>query len=154
MENEVWRPSVDELMDHMFEIEPLDRDGFLKVRETLTRMGILSVKDGEKTLTQVCHVLKKRDRYFICHFKHLFLLDGKFTRTDYADIDDARLFKVVQLLSGWNLIEPISTLETDFGAHITVVPFREKDDYILKCNYKIGKVVTNGNETTAEDSHD
>lgn len=129
----------DEILDDMIEIHELDKDAFLKVRETLTRIGFVKQHPGDdkKTLTQQCHVLHSRGRYFICHFKQLFLLDGKEQTTIYTDRDEDALFKTVNLLESWGLVEPLEEIEK-VNAHIQTIPYGAKSDYILKSNYTIG----------------
>ena len=111
-------------------------DDFLKVRETLTRIGVASRKD--KILYQSCHILHKQGRYYIVHFKELFALDGKDTNLSENDI--ARRNTIVKLLSDWGLVnmkgtpEPIAPL-----SQIKIISFKEKNDWILETKYNIGK---------------
>lgn len=131
----------EEILDDMIEVGPLDKDQFLKVKETLTRIGVkYEPKDsGKPRLTQQCHVLHSAGRYFICHFKQLFLLDGKAEATNYTDRDEDILFKTVNLLEDWGLVKPLDEVER-VGVHVSVVPYSSKQDYELKSNYKLGKV--------------
>jgi hypothetical protein len=117
-------------------------DDFLKVKETLTRIGISSKKD--KILYQSCHILHKQGQYAIVHFKELFKLDGK--TTDLSDKDLARRNSIAKLLGEWGLI---SVLEKDFQnwtpenfapiQEIKILPFKEKNDWELVAKYNIGK---------------
>lgn len=122
------------------EIElPSDED-FLKVRETLTRIGVESPKS--KTLFQSCHILHKKGRYAIMHFKELFLMDGK--HSDLCDNDLHRRNTIVNLLREWKLVKVCDA--DDFAgedrapmSQIKIIPFRDKDDWTLEAKYNIGK---------------
>jgi len=114
-------------------------DDFLKIRETLSRIGVASKKD--RTLYQSCHILHKQGKYYIVHFKQLFLLDGK--KSDFSDEDRARLHTIVNLLAEWNLLglvdpkkssDPVASL-----SQIKVLSHKEKNDWILVTKYNIGK---------------
>lgn len=124
-----WSP------DSMLEVTIKQPDDFLKIRETLTRIGVASRKD--KTLFQSCHILHKQGKYFIVHFKELFALDGKDTNLTENDI--ARRNTIVKLLGDWGLItmketpEPIAPL-----SQIKVISFKEKDEWTLETKYNIG----------------
>lgn len=128
-----------ELVDDFFEIKELDQDQFLKVKETLTRIGISSKKkiDNKPILYQSCHVLHKRGRYYIVHFKQLFQLDGRMEVTDFSDEDYDRTEFVVCLLEEWGLIESLVELEKP-NVKITVIPYREKRNWNLQSKYTIG----------------
>jgi hypothetical protein len=118
-------------------------DDFLKVRETLTRIGVASRKD--KTLYQSCHILHKQGRYFIVHFKELFALDGKVA--DLTDNDLQRRNTIAKLLVDWGLIEiNNSHLFTDYAplSQIKVISHKEKDDWKLETKYNIGKKKLSG----------
>ena len=125
-----WTPS------NMLEITLNEPDDFLKVRETLTRIGVASRKD--KKLFQSCHILHKQGRYFIVHFKELFLLDGKKSNLEENDIE--RRNTIATLLSDWGLVtmkgtpEPIAPL-----SQIKIISFKEKDEWMLETKYNIGK---------------
>ena len=103
-----------DVTDKFIEIDAVDSDTFLKIKETLTRLGIASRKTGEKpTLWQSCHILHKRGKYYIVHFKQMFLLDGKFERTEISQDDLDRVTAVANLLQQWALIKakkPLSTV--------------------------------------------
>lgn len=117
-------------------------EDFLKVKETLTRIGVASKKDN--TLTQSCHILHKRGKYSIIHFKELFLLDGKSDKTIFNETDKARRTKIAELLDEWGLVEIVddSLLESSpeiSMAQIKVVPYKEKGDWKLVAKYNIGR---------------
>jgi hypothetical protein len=121
------------------EISLDQEDDFLKVKETLTRMGVSSRKD--KILYQSCHILHKQGRYAIVHFKELFSLDGK--SSSISDNDIARRNRIAKLLEEWSLVK---ILDTDIGEdeyaplhQIKIISFKEKDDWKLVSKYNIGK---------------
>lgn len=122
--------------DDMLEVALNEPDDFLKVRETLSRIGVASRK--ERKLYQSCHILHKQGRYYIVHFKELFALDGKHTNLSENDI--ARRNTIVNLLNDWGLIgvenraEPAAPL-----SQIKVLSFREKSEWTLETKYNIGK---------------
>ena len=93
-----------EIIETLFEVDPLSKDQFLKVKETLTRVGIASRKTQPPTLWQTCHVLHKQGKYYICHFKQLFQLDGRIDVTDFTDEDYSRAEFIVRLLEDWGLV--------------------------------------------------
>mgnify|MGYP001473711221 FL=1 len=128
----------DTLIEAMVEVKLNEPDDFLKVRETLTRIGIASRK--EKTLFQSCHILHKQGKYYIVHFKELFALDGK--TTNFTENDTARRNSIANLLSEWELI---SLVDSDKSAEPTVplsqlkiLSFKEKDEWDLTPKYNIG----------------
>jgi|TARA_Y100000389_G_C17324518_1_gene444836 hypothetical protein len=126
-----WTPAS------MLEITLNEPDDFLKVRETLTRIGVASRKD--KKLFQSCHILHKQGRYFIVHFKELFLLDGK--KSNLEENDLARRNTIAQLMSDWGLISIDSGLKVDSLApmrQIKIIPYKEKNDWELCPKYNIG----------------
>lgn len=126
-----WTPSS------MLEIILDEPDDFLKVRETLTRIGVASRKD--KKLYQSCHILHKQGRYFIVHFKELFLLDGKKANLEINDIE--RRNTIAILLSDWGLIKlanPKAGYETAPLRQIKIIPYREKNEWELCPKYNIG----------------
>ena len=121
----------------MLEITLNEPDDFLKVRETLTRIGVASRK--EKRLFQSCHILHKQGRYFIVHFKELFLLDGKKANLEGTDL--ARRNTIAQLMSDWGLIEIQKNDDVNGQAplrQIKIIPFREKSEWELCPKYNIG----------------
>ena len=131
MENNiVWK------QEQMFEVLLKEPDDFLKIRETLSRIGVASRK--ERKLYQSCHILHKQGKYYIVHFKELFALDGKDTNLSENDI--ARRNTIVKLLSDWGLVtmkgtpEPIAPL-----SQIKIIAFKEKNEWMLETKYNIGK---------------
>ena len=120
----------------MLEVTLNEADDFLKVRETLSRIGVASRK--ERKLYQSCHILHKQCRYFIVHFKELFALDGKPTNISINDLE--RRNTIAGLLEDWDLVEIIgNSAERAPLSQIKVLSFREKDDLILETKYNIGK---------------
>ena len=130
--------TVNDVLCGLVEITFPKDDNFLKVKETLTRIGILN-REGNK-IYQSCHILQKRGRYFIVHFKELFKLDGKETTLDDEDI--ARRNTIINLLEEWNLIKKVSTEELSPIAtmdKIKIISYAEKEKYELVEKYRIGK---------------
>ena len=126
-----WTP------DDMLEVTLNEPDDFLKIRETLTRIGVASRKDNK--LFQSCHILHKQGRYFIVHFKELFLLDGK--KSNLEENDVARRNTIAQLMSDWGLITIENTKQLDPLApmrQIKIIPFKEKEKWELCPKYNIG----------------
>ena len=122
----------------MVEVVLSEPDDFLKVRETLTRIGVASRK--EKKIYQSCHILHKQGKYYIVHFKELFALDGKKTNLSLNDVQ--RRNRIVQLLSDWGLISVVSADQiADLAPlnQIKVLSFKEKDDWTLESKYNIGR---------------
>ena len=123
--------------DSMIEVGLREPDDFLKVRETLTRIGVASRK--EKKLFQSCHILHKQGRYFIVHFKELFLLDGK--KANLEDTDLARRNTIATLMSDWGLVDIQDTTSAKPLAplrQIKIIPFKEKNQWELCPKYNIG----------------
>ena len=137
----VIEPTVDWSSEKMVEVSLSEPDDFLKVRETLTRIGVASHK--EKKLYQSCHILHNQGRYFIVHFKELFALDGK--RANLTINDVQRRNRISQLLADWGLI---SILNVDQIADIAplnqikVLSYKDKGDWILETKYNIGRKKT------------
>lgn len=121
------------------EIKLKNADDFLKVKETLTRIGVLSVKNN--TLYQSCHILHKRGRYVILHFKELFVLDGK--NADLTEEDYIRRDTIANLLDEWGLIKIVdkSTLNDLDLKQLKIVPFKEKNKWKLETKYSIGRKI-------------
>jgi len=122
----------------MVEISLAEPDDFLKVRETLTRIGVASRK--EKKIYQSCHILHKQGRYYIVHFKELFALDGKHTNLSLNDVQ--RRNRIIQLLSDWGLITVVEAEKiTDVAPlnQIKVLAFKEKEEWTLESKYNIGR---------------
>jgi len=127
-----------DLLDELVEVRLQSEDDFLKVRETLSRIGVASRKD--KVVYQSCHILHKRGRYYIVHFKELFLLDGK--PSNFTDEDKSRRNTIANLMAEWGLVqlidpkktkEPVSPL-----SQIKILSFKEKDEWTLEVKYNIG----------------
>ena len=122
--------------DQMLEIGLKEPDDFLKVRETLSRIGVASRK--EKKLYQSCHILHKQGRYFIVHFKELFALDGK--NTNLTENDISRRNTITKLLLDWGLVNIIGEIgEVAPLSQIKVLSYAEKNDWALETKYNIGK---------------
>ena len=120
------------------EVTLVQPDDFLKVRETLTRIGVASRKD--KVLYQSCHILHKQSRYYIVHFKELFALDGK--QADITDNDLERRNTIAKLLSDWGLVKFVDNTKFNTLAplsQIKVIPFKDKQEWDLQTKYNIGK---------------
>ena len=126
-------------IEDLLEVTLKDEDDFLKVKETLTRIGVASRKD--KTLYQSCHILHKRGKYYIVHFKELFALDGK--NTDFEDNDLGRRNTIARLLEEWGLIEIVREEQVEAPlaplSQIKIISYREKDEWELTARYNIGK---------------
>lgn len=127
------------IVDTLLEVKLGEEDDFLKVRETLTRIGVASRKD--KTLYQSCHILHKQGRFYIVHFKEMFALDGK--PTNFDDEDRGRRNTIAKLLEDWGLLKivdparmanPRATMN-----QIKIIPHKEKNDWTLITKYAIGK---------------
>ena len=134
----VAEPEYNWTPDKMVEVSLAEPDDFLKVRETLTRIGVASRK--EKKLYQSCHILHKQGKYYIVHFKELFALDGKKANLSLNDIQ--RRNRIIQLLSDWGLvtlIQPDSVLDIAPLNQIKVIAYKEKQEWILETKYNIGK---------------
>ena len=124
--------------DNMIEVNLKEPDDFLKVRETLTRIGVASRK--ERKLYQSCHILHKKGQYYIVHFKELFALDGK--KANLSDNDVQRRNRRIKLLSDWGLVEIVQETEIKEVAplsQIKVIAFKEKGEWTLESKYNIGK---------------
>lgn len=136
--NQTAGPQVDWSQDQMVEIRLNEPDDFLKVRETLTRIGVASRK--EKKLYQSCHILHKQGKYFIVHFKELFALDGKYANLTINDVQ--RRNRITKLLADWGLIAIVnedSILDIAPLNQIKVLSYKDKQEWILEQKYNIGK---------------
>ena len=134
----ITEPEVNWSADQMIEVSLNEPDDFLKVRETLTRIGVASRK--EKKIYQSCHILHKQGRYYIVHFKELFALDGK--RANLTQNDIQRRNRIIQLLCDWGLVTVINIEKvTDIAPlnQIKVLAYKEKGDWVLETKYNIGK---------------
>ena len=124
--------------DDMIEVNLKEPDDFLKVRETLTRIGVASRK--EKKLYQSCHILHKKGQYYIVHFKELFALDGK--KANLSENDVQRRNRIIKLLSDWGLVQIVKEDTIKDAAplsQIKVISYKEKSEWILESKYNIGK---------------
>lgn len=136
---------IDWTPDDMVEVLLREPDDFLRVKETLTRIGISS-KKNRNTLFQSCHILHKQGRYFILHFKELFLLDGRYSTLNEEDI--ARRNTIIQLLSDWGLLEIVNEHNIEIKIdlrYIKILAFREKQNWTLIPKYTIGNVKKENN---------
>ena len=130
MELENWT------QEQMLEVTLNEPDDFLKVRETLSRIGVASRR--EKKLYQSCHILHKQGKYYIVHYKELFALDGK--KTNLSENDIARRNTISNLLSDWGLIKIVGNIDdTAPLSQIKILPYKEKNEWILETKYNIGK---------------
>ena len=139
-----WSP------DDMLEVTIKQPDDFLKVRETLTRIGVASRKD--KTLFQSCHILHKQGKYYIVHFKELFALDDK--KATLTENDIQRRNTIAVLLADWSLISIVKKEAAENKAplsQIKVLPFKEKKEWILSAKYNIGKKVDEKKEAVSKE---
>ena len=136
-----WSP------EQMVEVLLNEPDDFLKVRETLTRIGVASRK--EKKLYQSCHILHKQGRYFIVHFKELFALDGKHANLTVNDVQ--RRNRIAKLLADWgliNVVSPDAVVDIAPLNQIKVLAYKDKSDWILEQKYNIGKKTKPQEEAT------
>ena len=128
--------SINWSQEKMLEVSLKEPDDFLKIRETLSRIGVASRK--ERKLYQSCHILHKQGRYFIVHFKELFALDGK--ETNLSENDISRRNTIAKLLSDWGLVEIMGEAEPVAPlSQIKILSYREKDEWTLETKYNIGK---------------
>ena len=133
----VQQPEIQWLPEKMVEVTLNEPDDFLKVRETLTRIGVASRK--EKKIYQSCHILHKQGRYFLVHFKELFALDGKHANLTINDVQ--RRNRIAQLLADWGLVGVVDAIRIQDIAplnQIKVLSFKDKGDWILETKYNIG----------------
>ena len=127
------------LIETLLEVTIAEEEDFLKIKETLTRIGVASRKD--KKLYQSCHILHKQGKYYIVHFKELFALDGK--PSNFSDDDKGRRNTIATLLEEWGLIKIVNKSQSDNPKtpmnQIKVLPYKEKDDWELVTKYNIGR---------------
>ena len=131
-----WTP------ESMLEVSLSEPDDFLKIKETLTRIGVASKRDAQ-TLFRSCHILHKQGRYFIVHFKELFMLDGK--PSNFSEDDLARRNTIAILLSDWGLLDVLSeekAAERTSLRNIKIISHRDKNNWVLEAKYSIGNVKT------------
>ena len=127
------------LIDSLVEVKIAEEEDFLKIKETLTRIGVASRKDNK--LYQSCHILHKQSKYYIVHFKELFYLDGK--PTDFTDEDKGRRNTIATLLEEWGLVKVVE-VERIKGpkapmSQIKIIPHKDKGNWILEAKYSIGR---------------
>ena len=125
-------------IESLIEVTLKEPDDFLKVKETLTRIGVASKKSN--TLFQSCHILHKQGKYYIVHFKELFALDGK--QTDLNEDDISRRNTIAKLLAEWDLVSVVNETQVDPAdsmSSIKVIPFNQKSEWELVAKYNIGK---------------
>lgn len=134
-------PHVAAVIHDCVEVTLPSPDDFLKVKETLTRIGVASRRD--KTLYQSCHILHKQGRYYIVHFKELFLLDGKAQQTQFDDLDKARRNTIANMLAEWGLVVLVDAAKSAAPvtpiSQVTIIPYRDKPTWTLVPKYEIGK---------------
>jgi hypothetical protein len=137
-------PHVAAVLKDAIEVSLPTPDDFLKVKETLTRIGVASRKNlNSPSLFQSCHILHKQGRYYIMSFKELFLLDGKASQTQFTEDDKARRNTIANMLAAWGLVvlvHPAKSAEPIMApGQVTVIPFRDKSKWQLIPKYEIGK---------------
>lgn len=127
------------ILETLVEVTLKESDDFLKVKETLTRIGVASKKN--KTLYQSCHILHKQGKFYIVHFKEMFSLDGK--PTDFSDEDIGRRNTIAKLLEDWGLVKIVDPVKVESPRatmnQVKILPFGEKKDWTLESKYQIGK---------------
>jgi hypothetical protein len=134
-------PHVAAVIRDCVEVTLPSPNDFLKVKETLTRIGVASRKD--KTLYQSCHILHKQGHYYIVAFKELFLLDGKAAQTQFTEEDKARRNTIANMLAEWGLVVLVDVAKSASPvcplSQITILPFKDKQNWVLVAKYEIGK---------------
>ena len=127
------------ILDTLIEVRIAEEEDFLKIKETLTRIGVASRKDQK--LYQSCHILHKQGKYYIVHFKELFALDGK--PTDFTSEDKGRRNTIIQLLADWNLIKVVeaSAIAEPKApmSQVKIIPHKDKGNWTLEAKYNIGR---------------
>lgn len=130
---------MNDLLDSLIEVKIAEEEDFLKIKETLTRIGVASRK--EKKLYQSCHIFHKQGKYYIVHFKEMFAIDGK--PSNFSDEDKARRNKIIELLQDWELLkvvesdsikDPIASM-----SQIKIINYKEKNDWTLEAKYNMGR---------------
>lgn len=130
----------EEIVSNFIEVEMVDDESFLKIKETLTRIGMCNSK--RTTLVQTAHILQKRGKYYIVHFLELFALDGK--ETDFIEDDKKRVISIVELLENWGLLTIKSEIEPEYQGkkpymlNLNIIDFKSKDKWELVPKYTIG----------------
>jgi hypothetical protein len=140
----VLLPHVAAVIHDCVEVRLASPDDFLKVKETLTRIGVASHKDYERPrLYQSCHILHKRGKYYLVHFKELFLLDGKAAQTRFDETDRARRNTIANMLAEWGLVTLVDPAKSAAPivpvSQVTIIPYRDKGSWELVAKYEIGK---------------
>lgn len=120
----------------MIKIELNNPNDFLKIKETLTRMGVANNRD--KVLYQSCHILQKRGEYFISHFKDMMKLDGK--QVDITEDDKLRTLSIAKMLESWNLLKIVDEVNEEPVNNFRIISFKQKTDWTLRPKYKVGAV--------------
>jgi len=127
------------IVDSLIEVKIAEEEDFLKIKETLTRIGVASRKD--KKLYQSCHILHKQGKYYIVHFKELFALDGK--PSDFTGEDKGRRNTIIQLLEDWNLLKVVENERIKEPkapmSQVKIIPHKDKDSWTLEAKYNIGR---------------
>lgn len=127
------------IVDSLIEVRIAEEEDFLKIKETLTRIGVASRKD--KKLYQSCHILHKQGKYYIVHFKELFALDGK--PSDFTGEDKGRRNTIIQLLEDWNLLKVVENERIKDPkapmSQVKIIPHKDKDSWTLEAKYNIGR---------------
>ena len=132
------------VLDSLIEVKIGEEEDFLKIKETLTRIGVASRK--EKKLYQSCHILHKQGKYYIVHFKEMFLLDGK--PSNFTDEDKGRRNKIIELLQDWDLLKVLDSekIEEPLASmnQIKIINHKEKSEWLLEAKYTMGRKKPNG----------
>lgn len=130
---------MNELLDSLIEVKIAEEEDFLKIKETLTRIGVASRK--EKKLYQSCHIFHKQGRYYIVHFKEMFLIDGK--PSNFSDEDKGRRNKIISLLQDWGLLKVVETdriVDPQASMNqIKIINHKEKNEWTLEAKYNMGR---------------
>jgi hypothetical protein len=130
---------MNELLDSLIEVKIAEEEDFLKIKETLTRIGVASRK--EKKLYQSCHIFHKQGKYYIVHFKEMFLIDGK--PSNFSEEDQGRRNKIIQLLQEWGLLKVVepTNIEDPIASmsQIKIINHKEKNDWTLEAKYNMGR---------------
>lgn len=135
---------MNELIDKLIEVKIGEEEDFLKIKETLTRIGVASRKENK--LYQSCHIFHKQGKYYIVHFKEMFIIDGK--PSNFSDEDMGRRNKIVELLQDWGLLRVVEPdkIQTPMASisQIKIISHKEKHDWILEAKYNMGRKKRNG----------
>lgn len=130
---------MNNIIDSLIEIKLKEEQDFLKIKETLTRIGVASKRENK--LFQSCHILHKKGKYYITHFKEMFCLDGK--ETNFSDEDKGRRNMIATLLEEWGLCKIVDKTKVESPkatiTQIKIIPYKEKDEWLLESKYSIGR---------------